>query len=304
MGVGKGLAARERGWAYQPLALAMSMLMASSALRAPTDLASRGIESRSANPAGASGPDESRATNPGNDPQFARLEALRSQVNAAELDIPARAAVLGHDPERIFNFVRDEITFEAYAGVLRGARGTLLGKAGNALDKSLLLAELLKASGVTTQFAAGVLDLSKVQTLVSEANASKKTTAAPANPPDVAAAGVADTGGNASEIFDKYEAVKQDMDELKQRVGEDLQIIKATLRDKQIPLTGQLRTTDSQVINSARRHVWVQMRKDNKWIGLDPSFVAARTGDQFAPVASIYSEIPDTLKQTLTSRSE
>src|SRR5690349_2303283 len=40
------------------------------------------------------------------------------------------AESLGHDPQAIFRWVQQEIRYEPYLGVLRGARGTLLARAG------------------------------------------------------------------------------------------------------------------------------------------------------------------------------
>ena len=55
------------------------------------------------------------------------------------------ATSLGHDPEAIFRFVQDEVRYEPYAGLLRGATATLLGRAGNSVDQAALLAELLRS---------------------------------------------------------------------------------------------------------------------------------------------------------------
>ena len=49
---------------------------------------------------------------------------------------------LEFDQERIFRFVADEIRYEPYIGILRGATGTLETGAGNSVDKALLLAAL------------------------------------------------------------------------------------------------------------------------------------------------------------------
>src|SRR5262245_37596232 len=84
-------------------------------------------------------------------------EYLRT-VDPAEYDVAARASKLGRDPQASFEFVRDEIAYEVYAGALRGAAGCLGAKAGNAVDKSLLLAALLAASGHETRWAFGTLD--------------------------------------------------------------------------------------------------------------------------------------------------
>src|ERR1035438_2158993 len=45
--------------------------------------------------------------------------------------ITAEASALGHDPQQIFNFLRDKVGYQAYVGSLRGARGTLWSLAGN-----------------------------------------------------------------------------------------------------------------------------------------------------------------------------
>ena len=76
------------------------------------------------------------------------------------------AAVLNHDPQQIFNFLRDQIGYEAYNGSLRGARGTLWGLAGNALDRSSLLVALLRASGFTAQYVQGTLTTAQAQPLI------------------------------------------------------------------------------------------------------------------------------------------
>src|SRR5688572_12863906 len=72
-------------------------------------------------------------------------------------DVRSAAARLGFDRARIAAFVRDEIAFEPYAGVLRDAPGTLLARRGNALDRSLLLSALLEAGGEKTRLMRGDL---------------------------------------------------------------------------------------------------------------------------------------------------
>ncbi len=82
---------------------------------------------------------------------------LRSTLDAETTDpfVLAKAAELGYDATRIFTFVRDEIGYHAYPGSLRGARGTLWNKAGNALDRASLLVALLRASGIPARYARG-----------------------------------------------------------------------------------------------------------------------------------------------------
>ena len=54
-------------------------------------------------------------------------------------------------------FVRDSIVYQPYTGTLRGAAGTLRAGAGNSLDQSILLANLLKTAGLDARIARGTL---------------------------------------------------------------------------------------------------------------------------------------------------
>ena len=93
-----------------------------------------------------------------------RLGYTDEYISAPE--VAAQASVLGYEPARIFTFVRDEVAFESYQGVLRGALGTLWGGAGNAADQATLLYALLRESGVEARFAQGTLSQSDAQALL------------------------------------------------------------------------------------------------------------------------------------------
>jgi hypothetical protein len=58
------------------------------------------------------------------------------------------------------------LPYEPYVGVLRGARGTLVAAAGNALDKSLLLATMLRAQGHQVRFVTGSLNAERSAALL------------------------------------------------------------------------------------------------------------------------------------------
>ncbi len=82
---------------------------------------------------------------------------LLAQDDASDPYIIAQATQLGNNPTNIFNFVRDQIGWEIYAGSVRGARGTLWTKSGNSLDRASLLAALLKAAGQPVRYVQGRL---------------------------------------------------------------------------------------------------------------------------------------------------
>jgi len=61
---------------------------------------------------------------------------------------------LGSDPVVLAGFVREHIGYEPYAGVVRGARGTLAAGAGGDWDRAVLLASLLAQAGYESRLVA------------------------------------------------------------------------------------------------------------------------------------------------------
>lgn len=84
---------------------------------------------------------------------MAGVDVLTAKIDRSLFDIDTLAAKLGNDPTTLLHYVRDEIRYEPYPGVLRGALGTLVCRAGSALDRRLLLAALLQKSSKTIQIA-------------------------------------------------------------------------------------------------------------------------------------------------------
>ena len=80
----------------------------------------------------------------------------RSSADSAPRDHDDPAVVLratGNDPSAILAWVKTETRLVAYAGMLRGASGVLMDRAGNSLDRALLLADLLSRAGNTVRIA-------------------------------------------------------------------------------------------------------------------------------------------------------
>ncbi|MDH3601782.1 MAG: transglutaminase-like domain-containing protein, partial [Candidatus Tectomicrobia bacterium] len=74
-------------------------------------------------------------------------------------EIVAQAEALDYDAVRIYEFVRNTIAVEWYAGAMKGAVGTLRQQLGNAVDQASLLIALLRASGVPARYVHGVVRL-------------------------------------------------------------------------------------------------------------------------------------------------
>lgn len=187
------------------------------------------------------------------------------------------AAALGKDPRRIFDYVRDYVAFEAYAGVLRGPRGTLLAMAGNAPDRASLLAKLLTESGQRVRFARGVLDESRARVLVTSMwtvpTSMQSGSSFPAVPMNVT--------GSISRLTASIEA--------------NGRLLHDALKAAGHPAAGQPAATIAAMVKQVQEHYWVQWMQNGTWTDLDPSFEGASPGQTFASVAETFEALPDAL---------
>lgn len=186
------------------------------------------------------------------------------------------AAALGNDPGRIFEFVRDSIAFESYAGVLRGPRGTLLALAGNSADRAALLGAMLEAAGQRVRYARGLLGEKDARDLTASMWAERQ---APPLTPDQDAA--AELRAIAQGFLG---AVRRDFDLIRRH----LQAVGNT------PQPSAALSFDS-LAAEARDHFWVQWARGNAWVDLDPSFNDSTPGRAHTRAKEILGELPDSV---------
>ena len=86
-------------------------------------------------------------------------ETLFCEVKNDEIQAFAKQFVVPGDlvstAKNIYNWVRDNITYEDYSNTKKGAYATLKAKAGNCCDQAHLLVALLRADGIPTYYAHG-----------------------------------------------------------------------------------------------------------------------------------------------------
>lgn len=99
---------------------------------------------------------------------MALLEELRLLVDRSQFDLEALLDKLDYDAESVIRFVKEEIAFEPYPGLLRGGEGTLMSRAGNSLDQAILLATLLRDSGLDARLVQGRLSNERSLQLLQE----------------------------------------------------------------------------------------------------------------------------------------
>ncbi len=96
---------------------------------------------------------------PGNDDTLPATPEIDFDI-ANNLDpVGAKAAELGHDPVKIFEFVRNSCVYEPYFGAVKSASRTLREGRGNDADLASLLIALLRASGVPARYVFGTIQV-------------------------------------------------------------------------------------------------------------------------------------------------
>jgi len=143
------------------LCLILSLLIAFP----PTLLAQSGVHPTPDSAQNGAAPDLTQylAARTRMDKLFVLLAQARSQLNRSTFDPEALLDELDYEAQDIIDYVKNQIRFEQYAGLLRGPVGTLMNRGGNALDQSVLLAKLLNDAGFETRIAAGKLSDKQVK---------------------------------------------------------------------------------------------------------------------------------------------
>jgi len=96
------------------------------------------------------------------------MVGLQQSLSREQVDRDALLDARDYEFEALFAFVRDEIRYEPYVGVLRGAEGTLVSRAGNDLDQALLLATLLQDAGGDARIVRGRLSFAAATALLDQ----------------------------------------------------------------------------------------------------------------------------------------
>jgi Transglutaminase-like superfamily len=232
---------------------------------------------------------------------YAALDVVNSKIDRSLFEIDALAERLGSDPATIFHFVRDEIRYEPYVGVLRGPLGTLLCRAGNSLDRSLLLAALLQKAGLTAQIASGNLNSQQAQTLVNRLFE-------PVKPVPPAVPSIADLAPEISRAMGVDQAKLLQVSDEMQQYGQKQKKQLMDYVDSESKYLSDLLskagvdagviTPNDQLVAEASQHYWVQYQNSNgQWIDLDSSFTDGEPGKTNAQVTNTFA--PDSIPEEL-----
>jgi hypothetical protein len=217
----------------------------------------------------------------------ALVKQVASVTPPATFDVDRKATEIGNDPAALFAYVHDHVRTEIYSGVLRGARSTLMGGAGNAWDQSLLLAAMLRHHGREARFARAHLAQDAAAKIVDRMFADAErprqaTLAAPQIPGSIQAVGrktLARIQANSS------------------RSRAEL----LNAMDRAHLALGDSAVSMQQLQSEAADHVFVEYRDGEQWTALDP-VGASSPGASIAPAGETFAAIPEASHHHVTIR--
>jgi hypothetical protein len=218
--------------------------------------------------------------------------------------------MVGRDPQRLFEWVRDETSWIPYRGVLRGPVGVLMDRQGNSLDRALLLATLLQKAGHTVRLAHGELPVSRAIEIMPTLVSRQATFAAPAA--DVVAepearvyvspATYAISGNIERALQSRADALARTAAEVRARVADQTARLRAALPSNRGAAEWHARF--DVAFGALRDHWWVQRRDGDLWLDADLLDPASTTGDaSVAPTVTLApASLPDNLYQQIVVR--
>jgi hypothetical protein len=210
---------------------------------------------------------------------FSALATAVESVPRDAFEPQALAKTLEAKPEVFVAWVRDNTYWVPYRGAMRGPAGVLMDRVGNSLDRSLLLAELLRFSGRQVRLAHGDISAPDSKRLLAEVSAPFPAPAVqralvPAAFPEEDIANYArqlrfDARQLSRALSDSRATYIKLSDEMSNRL------------DRQIPFLTQAAEPystgsdrDVRPVSALQDHWWVQLRDEESWVDLDATLSA------------------------------
>ncbi len=228
---------------------------------------------------------------------YRRLARVRAAIDETGFKPAARAREIGPKIADLFAFVRDGIAYEPYRGVQRMGQGTLMSRAGNACDQSLLLIDMLRFHKYVARLASATLSEDQGRKLLAGTN---KPPAVQWRDPIIAPASKGERvalkvlGLSETEIQAQAKGAKEYGDGFLEAMSRgydfDYGILSKELSRAGLTPTGADDSRD--LLTAARDHCWVQVLSGAKWVDLDPAGQSHKPGERLAEATAVTEKFP------------
>ena len=239
----------------------------------------------------AASPDALKALADRLDKQFKALEASIRDLPRDRFDPSAVLAFAGREPSKILQWVRDNTTLAPYRGMLRGAVGVLMDRMGNSLDRSLLLADLLRQAGHSARLTNAQLSQDDARQLLDKTKPHQITANVTQQKAPNFEALARSFGLDAAQLTGQHQSFSVESQRLRKELQQRVQQQAALIQREIAGISGAPRAQDARAgVESLRDHWWVQIEQNGKWADLDPCTPELKTGPH---VAAQHTITPD-----------
>lgn len=232
-------------------------------------------------------PEERAALTTEIDKTYQALTEVERDIPRDSFDPASIVAAVGQDPARLFEWVRDNTAWVPYRGELRGPSGVLMDRLGNSVDRSLLLAELLRLAGLRVRLAHATLTQIQASNLIAKVRQPSATWLEPrkvdGNGNDPLITVVQRYGLNAPTLTEtalkRRAAYQQSLQDASRRVAEQgPQVAAAVARLSRVADS----SASAEGVAAAADHWWVQFNQHETWTDLDPMLPGGAVGQSVA----------------------
>lgn len=200
-----------------------------------------------------------------------RLVTAVKQAQNEPLDTDALLSAVGRDPAALAKWMREQISYEPYAGFMKGPKGAIVSRRANSADKALLLAEALHATGVKAQLVRGKID---------PAGQPETELPAPDNSPEPDAAALQTFSATSGIPVDRLRSLLDEGRAQRQAVAEnlwtrferDFEVVAGQLQSAKVPAPQPRQFTASD------EHWWVRTAAGDLDATIDPRPAATEAG--------------------------
>lgn len=201
----------------------------------------------------------------------ALLRRYGASLPAAPSDPLAVLTDLDGDPTELLRWVAAETRPVAYRGTLRGARGVLLDRAGNSLDRALLLTALLRQAGWETRLARAQLSPAQAAALLPGLQRSVAVPAAPPGRQPVLELLRADPRFDPAIVAEIETKSAAEAERLRVGYAQRMALLLPALQAATADLAPAAdAAAEAAALEALADHVWVQVRGAQGWQDLDP----------------------------------
>ena len=214
---------------------------------------------------------------------FKALEAADRDGPRETFDAAAIVKTVGRDPAKLFEWVRDNTHWVPYRGALRGPAGVLMDRVGNSIDRSLLLAELLRGAGQEGQLMRATLTDEQARAILGKVRPLPENWLAGVGPASeesdervlaYARQFGVDEGLVRKSAADAAERNARSAGETTGRIKDQVPAVAAALEG-----AAAGGAVESNVaVEALKDHWWVARRDGDTWVDLDPLLPDAKPG--------------------------